>query len=370
MKLIEADGKRILKDAGIAVPLSWMPDNVTAFPVYLKAQVLQGRRGQLGLVRYCADRAALERNVREITEALKDLPSAGFICEMDTPHVSEWLLAIHLDRANGNIVASVSDAGGMDVAHAASHPLSSAEDVDVLGLSSGVAETLKKMFVAFIKNDALHLEINPLACLVDGSCIALDAKVELDDAAAFRHPEWAEFHALSESGRRLSEREEAYAKRQEQAGHRGTLGRYVELDGDIALVLSGGGASLVAIDALKAAGGKPANYVEMSGNPDPEAVREAAKIVLSKPSIKAIWIAGSFANFTDIQATVGATLQAIAELGLTVPIVIRRDGPNAEAAQADALAWGKTRGCDVRFDLAEIDLDASAQAVVAASKGV
>ena len=105
---------------------------------------------------------------------------------------------------------------------------------------------------ALVKDqDALSVEINPLAVLADGSCIALDAKVELDDAAIGRHPEWESFVRLPTTDTPPTARELAYASFLEEGGHRGTFGRYVELDGDIALILSGGGASLVALDALQ-----------------------------------------------------------------------------------------------------------------------
>ena len=181
-----------------------------------------------------------------------------------------------------------------------------------------VPEILSKLKAAMEKNDALSIEINPLAILADGSYVALDAKVELDGAAAFRHPEWSELHRLATP---------------------------IELDGDIAVILSGGGASIVALDALQRAGGRPANYIEMSGNPDPESVRRASKIVLAKPGIRAIWIAGSYANFTDIQATVDATLAAADDVNLRVPVVIRRDGPNAEEASKTRRAGLKNAAC-------------------------
>jgi citryl-CoA synthetase large subunit len=147
----------------------------------------------------------------------------------------------------------------------------------------------------------------------------------------------------------------------EELGHRGTFGRYVDLDGDIVLVLSGGGASLVALDAIHAAGGRAANYLEMSGNPEAESVKKVMSVVLGKPGIRAMWIAGSFANFTDIDATVMAVLDAVRDSGLHVPIAIRRDGPNADAAVVHATEWSEMYGIPVRFDRADVSLEESAQ---------
>lgn len=361
MKLIEADGKKILKEAGIAIPMFSKSWNEVVFPAYIKAQVLHGRRGQRGLVQRCGKIEDAESTTKDFIVKLSGLDNAAYIWEQEIPHVSEWLVAIHLDTEQGGIVVSFSDKGGMDVSEADTRMIASEEDIEKLGLPAGVKNTLKKMYVAFFKQDCIHLEINPLAVLDDGSCVALDAKVELDDAALFRHPEWDEFCWLSKKGKRLSDREEEYVLLLESSGHRGTLGRYVELDGDIAMILSGGGASLVAIDALIAAGGSPANYVEMSGNPDPDMVRKASNIVFSKPGLNAVWIAGSFANFTDIQFTVNAVLDAMRESGLRVPVVIRRDGPSADLAKADAEKWGKDLGIPVRFDRADVDLDMSAK---------
>jgi succinyl-CoA synthetase beta subunit len=368
MKLIEADGKRLLRDAGIAIPRTVGVDEVQAFPVFVKAQILQGHRGQRGLVRKCENAEMLQRAVTELTAQLRDIPNAGLICEEEVVHETEWFVSIDIDRLAGKSRVSFSPNGGMDVERAEHRVIAAEEDIASIDIPSGVRDVLRLLYHAFPSSDALRLEINPLACRADGSCVALDAKVELDDAAAFRHPEWATYTVLSEQPRERSPRELAYAELLTQAGHRGTLGRYVELDGDIAMILSGGGASLVAMDALKRAGGTPANYVEMSGNPDPEQVFRAASIVLSKPGIRAVWIAGSFANFTDIQVTVNAVLRAITEIGLRVPVGIRRDGPHADDAQTDAIRWASDQGIPLRFDRAEVDLDTSARAIVEASR--
>ena len=376
MKLLESDGKKILRKAGLAVPPGLlMPYSITsgpwygAFPVMLKAQVLQGRRGKRGLVRQCENQDEIAVALREMKNQLSPETCGGFLCESVILHAEECLVSFWID-AVGQICAGVSEAGGASVQKIQTYPLTSVASADSLPVPAVIKDVIRKLYPIISAEDILELEINPLAVLTDGTCVALDAKIEVDDAATFRHPEWADYGRGSSSARAPTEREKAYAFFQQSTGHRGTLGRYVELDGDIACVLSGGGASLVAMDALKRAGGRAANYVEMSGNPDPERVRAAVKIVLSKPGIKAIWIAGSCANFTDIKATVGATLQAISDLGLNIPIVIRRDGPNAMAAQEDAHRWAAEQGVSLRFDLAETDLDESARAVVSAANNL
>jgi succinyl-CoA synthetase beta subunit len=375
MKLIERDAKHLLRAYGIAVPahafLSIDDDHVAGacasvrFPVYLKPQVLQGRRGQSGWIRRCESEADVAVQIGELRRALGSTPCAGFLCEEAVPCVTEYLAGVDLDAQRGCYRASFSSNGGADVSGAATWPIVTEERIGQIPAPAHIRDVIFRLYDLVRSEDAISAEINPLVVRSDGSSVALDAKIELDDAAIFRHPERERFCTLSQTGKNLSERERAYLQLLENVGHRGTLGRYVELDGEIAVILSGGGASLVAMDALISAGGQPANYVEMSGNPDPASVYEASRIVFSKPGLKAVWIAGSFANFTNIQTTVNAALRAFQDSGLGIPVVIRRDGPNAEAARSDAIAWGRARGVPVQFDLADVDLNQSAQAVVA-----
>ncbi|MCR4278625.1 MAG: hypothetical protein NUV81_01835 [bacterium] len=375
MKLIEAEAKKILQLAKIAIPrsilISFKEVNFVdhcksmQFPVLLKPQLIQGGRGKKGWIRLCESVDDVRDQITDLRQMIGDIPCAGFLFEEAVPHEKEYLVGMEPDHERGCYRATFSLDGGIAVSNVKTWPIVIKEDVTSIAVSQSIRNLFANLYDMMRSADVVRAEINPLAVLLDGSCVALDAKIELDDAATFRHPEWQMLTHLSQTGKRPSERETAYACLLERVGHRGTLGRYVEMDGDIAMVLSGGGASLVAIDALISAGGCPANYVEMSGNPDPDTVREASKIVFSKPGIKTVWIAGSFANFTDIQATVNAVLQAISDIGLRVPVVIRRDGPNAEAARADATAWGERHGIAVRFDCADVDLDESARAVVA-----
>lgn len=375
MKLIETDGKKMLSEAGIPVPSSVfipfgvgvLPDDVQ-YPLYVKAQVLQGHRGQQGFVRQCLNDQQTRQALVDMTASFGGIPCAGFRLETEILHDEEWFVSFDIDRAEGCIRLNVSAAGGVNVSTVQSCFVTSSEDIRCLNVPEQLHTVLQYLYGVFVQQDVLQLEINPLVRVGDGSYLALDAKIEIDDAASARHPEWSAYTVLSETGRVLSERELSYAQLLLEGGYRGTLGRLIELDGDIAVILSGGGASLVALDALKKAGGKPANYVEMSGNPDPEYVRRAARIVLSKPGLRAIWIAGSYANFTDINVTVSAVLAAIGDLDLCVPIVIRRDGPHAAEAKQAALQWAVERGVSLQFDRADTDLETSAQAVVIASR--
>lgn len=370
MKLIEADGKRLLKEAGIEVPAGvFLSLDATAWPagapwpgpVYVKSQVLQGRRGKLGLLRRCARPDGLPAALDELRQTLGAIPCAGFLCEPECATAAEWFLSVDYDRAAAEPRVAVTAMGGANVFAATSF---AARDFALQKYPPEIKDVIRRLLQLAEKNDAWRAEINPLAERVGGGFVALDAKIELDDAAAFRHPEWKDLHVLPALGRAATERERAYDEFLKQAGHRGTFGRYLELDGDVALILSGGGASLLALDAMRAAGGRAANYLEVSGNPEPESLREAAKIVLSKPGLRGVWIAGSFANFTDIQATCGAVLRAVDDLGLVVPIVIRRDGPNADAALRESLRWSASHGVPLVFHRADTSLEDSARVLL------
>lgn len=376
MLLIEHDGKQLLRSLGISIPEGVFASLEEAESVfggvdwshawYLKAQVLQGRRGKSGLVRRVGSAVELKEAVGAIRELLGATPCAGLVCDPEAAHESEWLVSCDLDREEGFLRVNYSAQGGMGVEGAMSRVIRSEKDWESVDVPLAIKDVLQKLHGAMILHDTLSIEINPLAILADGSCLALDAKVELDDAAWSRHPEWADFvsHKLRAIGK--TEREMAFNALLDSAGHRGTMGRYVELDGDVAVILSGGGASLLAMDALMRVGIKPSNYLESSGNPDPESLRKAAAIVLSKPGLKALWIAGSFANFTDIQATVMAVLGAMDDTGVRLPVVVRRDGPNADVAQEEAAAWAKERGVVLTFHRGDTDLELSSQAVAQA----
>jgi succinyl-CoA synthetase beta subunit len=230
-------------------------------------------------------------------------------------------------------------------------------------LPLSIVSLVQSLQTILVSSDALSIEINPCVLTVAQEAIALDAKIELDEAASFRHPEWQAFSPLSRYGSVASSREQAYMDLLMQT-NRPLLGKYVELSGTIAVILAGGGASLVAMDALTLAGGRAANYLELSGNPDPAFLHQAAMIAFSHPQIEAIWIAGSFANFTDINATVRAILRAVEDTGLHVPVVIRRDGPNANTAEESTSAWARRTGIPLVFQRGSVDFTESAAALV------
>jgi succinyl-CoA synthetase beta subunit len=367
MKLIEFDGKRLLRDIGISIPRGsfFAFNDALSVPgpgaCYVKAQVLGGRRGRSGLVKRVDRPEDIPGAITDILLRLKETPCAGWLAEEDVPHEREYLAAMDIDRQEGLLRFTLSEQGGMDVQEGSSFVLQHPSDAALRDLPEGIRDIASKLGQAMVDHDLLHAEINPLAELADGSFMALDAKIETDDAAAFRHPEWEAFVSLPASGRERTSFERAYDAFRKEVGHRGTFGNMIELDGDLALILSGGGASLMALDAIARAGGKPANTCEFSGNPERDAVRRGAAILFKKPGIRGIWIAGSYANFTDIRETVMGMLEAIEDAGIRVPVVIRRDGPRRDEAEREARLWASQHGVPLLFHGGAVSFEASAK---------
>ena len=313
MKLLERDGKKILRDAGIAAPREFV------FPAVVKPQILSGRRGERGLIRH----------IQSEVELTEDERGKKFLCEEFIVHEKEFYIACTIDRAVGDYQILFSEVGGGAVTPA---------DMTT-NIPEKFSAIARALLAAAKKNDATLIEINPLV-EVAGTLIALDAKVELDDAAAARHPEWALYKQS------------------------GITPKNILLDGNIACIFFGGGASLLALDALFAAGARPANFTEISGNPSYGAVRAIAAQVLSAPKIIAVWIAGSHANFTNVFETVRAVLAAYEVAKLSCPIIIRRDGPLTTEAENYAFAWAERNDIKLIFDRIDISFSESAKLLI------
>jgi succinyl-CoA synthetase beta subunit len=223
---------------------------------------------------------------------------------------------------------------------------------------------VEKTYACFVKNDAELVEINPLAeILVNDKpeFKALDAKIILDDAAISRH----EFAFPQRTGFRPLTEMEKHARAIDAQSHRGVAGRtLLELDGDIAFLSSGGGASITCLDALLTYGGRPANFAEYSGNPERSKVYALAKLVLSKPGLKGLWVVGPTANFTDVYETLGGIMDAIIELKPAFPIVIRRAGPRDVEAKALVEQVAKDHSLDMVFFGEEMPMTESARVLL------
>ncbi len=348
MILYEFEGKKILKDAGVEIPEADLIDSPNQkvnlkFPVVAKAQVLSGKRADVGGILFAANGEELEKALKEIfSKTINKEKVEKVLVEEKADIKEEYYLSLSYDTESRGPVLTISSSGGTGIEGRESktfvldplNPEESLEKLDLLGVEK---EVVRKILKPFFEGDLLLLEINPLIKTEDGNWMALDAKIKTDDTAKSRHPEW-DFSPRSAPGHNPTERE-VEAKKIDEGDYRGTAGStYFDLDGDIAILASGGGASITAMDALIASGGKAANYTEYSGNPPKEKVEKLTKIVLSKPGLNGLWIVGALANFTDIYETLSGFMDGLRyaqkELNQKIdyPIVIRRAGPNDKKA--------------------------------------
>ncbi|MBI2023006.1 acetate--CoA ligase family protein [Candidatus Giovannonibacteria bacterium] len=346
MILYEFEGKKILEEAGINVPKSRLikslkADFAVASNIVLKAQTLTGKRKDAGGIIIVSNADEAKSAVYKMFDSsINGEKIESILAEEKIEYSgSEYYISISYDTESREPVLMFSDEGGTGIEDRKSSvfPIDPKNPLEHVPALAGLPDELvKKIIRLFFDGDCLLLEINPLV-LSEQGYVALDAKIKLDDAASGRHKEW-NFPTRSISGRPPTEREIA-AKKIDEGDYRGTAGSaYFDLSGDIAVLASGGGGSLTALDALFAAGGRPANYTEYSGNPPKEKIEKLAKIVMSKPGLCGLWIVGAIANFTDIYATLSGLMEGLrsAEKELVkkfdFPIVIRRGGPRDKEA--------------------------------------
>lgn len=343
MILYEYEGKQLLQQHGINVPdseLTDTPDYNTKlpFPVILKAQVLSGKRAEAGGIIKVEVPNQISNRLKALFEStINNEQVSNVLIEEQIEFDQEFYLSVSYDTDTRGPIITISHSGGTGVEdrRVTSFPVDPLHPNDLPEEFNGLLPKLVKLF---FDQDLILLEINPLVRTHQG-WMALDAKIKLDDSAAARHPEWQKYPPRSAPGHAPTSRETA-AKKIDEGDYRGVAGSaFFDLPGDIAVMASGGGASLVALDALITAGGHPANYTEYGGNPPKEKVAKLTQIVLDKPGLHGLWVVGALANFTNIYQTlqgfVEGLRQAQTELGIKFdfPIVIRRAGPNDTEAR-------------------------------------
>lgn len=348
MNLPEYKGKELFVQYGIQVPKGKVVSVRTAKmpfvgPFVLKSQVLSSDRRKKGGVVF----GKIESEFQKAKRALFQTPIDGevpqeLLFEEQIVAKRELYLSFSYDTEARAPALSVSKTGGSGVKKATVAPI----DL-VVGFSDFVVrdalfragleptKELKSVIHAlwqlFVQEHALVAEINPLFETQGGNYIAGDAKVVLDD------------NVVATDDR-----------------------PFLDLPGDIAVLASGGGASMINLDALMRAGGEPANYVEYSGNPLASVVEELTVKVLSKPGLKGCWTVGGTANFTDIFETMSGFVAGLRRVRPkpTYPIVIRRDGPRREEAFVMLQKVAKEEGYDFHLFGPETPMSQSAEEMV------
>jgi succinyl-CoA synthetase beta subunit len=356
MHLHEYQAKQLFSEYGIPVPegrllesadeASGLAAALTGSAWVVKAQVHAGGRGKGGGVKLVEDIKSLEETVRTLlgsrlvtpqTDA-EGLPVNSVLVEQTVPIAREIYFGMLVDRTRERIGLMASKSGGMNIEEvAASDPAAIVtETVNpavglqgyqcrnlafALGLSGKQIGSFSKLLQAayrlMLDVDAGLLEINPLVVTEAGELVALDAKVDLDDNALFRHPQLAELHDASQE----DEREHAAA----QHGL-----NYIRLNGNIACMVNGAGLAMATMDIIKLHGGMPANFLDVGGGATAEKVAEAFKLILSDPRVEAILV-NIFGGIVRCDLIAEGILQAIREVSVTVPVVVRLEGTNAAA---------------------------------------
>ena len=376
MNLFEYEGKNLFEKHGIRVPrralVRSLDDIETAYAsigvadVVVKSQILAGKRGKSGGIKFCSTLEEVRAAIGSLLgTTLRGYEVKAVLIEEKLAIAEEHYISVTYDTSVRAPLFVYSSAGGMEIEDAPESAITrrtlDVRTVDTPGIQPFAAEAWN----CFLAEDARVVEINPLVKTVNGQWYAADAKVALDDDAFFRHPEWKELEPRTSLPRPPTEREIAAAKIDEgEAYYRGTASKYIEMDGDIAILFSGGGASIANMDALVKAGGKPANYTEYSGNPPREKVAALAKVVLSKPGLKGLWIAGGVANFTNVAETFQGIVDALDEIKPSYPIVVRRAGPNEEEGMKIMRECGERNGLNIKLFGKETSMSETAGVLV------
>lgn len=354
MILTEFEGKQLLAAQGLKIPKGVLVSQ-EAFssdlkqvigklqcPAFVKAQVLHGNRALQGLVKEAHHKAELEKIISDFFSQ-KDSsgqPISQVLIEEAISFENQKYVALTYSTRSRSIIAQYSTDGGEGMDERGSslktQELSILSEPTSFEPAPALLEIIKKLWRVFVENDATLVEINPL--VKNGETwFCLDAKIEVEDVAAYRHPEWEQYPKRSDMGRPPTKRE-TQAHQVSRSDHRGVAGEsFFEFPGgEIGVLAAGGGASILAMDALLAHGLKPANYTEHSGNPPREKVKALTDVILSIPNLKGLFVVGTNANFTDIYETLSGVVDSLLEHDLPnqFPVLFRRGGPRWQEAFA------------------------------------
>ncbi|BBF65443.1 MULTISPECIES: ADP-forming succinate--CoA ligase subunit beta [Acidithiobacillus] len=385
MNLHEYQAKRLLAEEGVPVPRA-----IPAFSVreavnqarelggpawVVKAQVHAGGRGKAGGVRMVDSIAQVEKAAQELLG--KPLVTAqtgpqgqhvaALLIEEPSRIARELYLALMVDRGQARITFLATREGGVDIEELAASRPEALHRVVVepstgflpfqarqigfrFGLDASQVQQLTRimqgMYRLAQRLDALMVEINPLAITAEGRLLALDAKVVMDDNALYRHPESDElFDSTQQDGREITARQFGL--------------NYISLEGNIGCMVNGAGLAMATMDLIKLHGGDPANFLDVGGGAAADKVNQAFKLILSDTRVKAILV-NIFGGITRCDLLAEGIIQAAAEVGLHLPVVVRLEGTRKEEGMA------LLRGSGLSLITADGLADAAMKAVAAA----
>lgn len=372
MNIHEYQAKEILKKYGVKVQEGYVantPEEAAQVAQKLnketgtswyviKAQIHAGGRGKGKIQQTGSNGVVLAKSLDEVPEKAKNILGGTLVTHQTGPEgkvvnkiliaqdvyypgksePKEYYLGVLLDRATGSNVIMASTEGGMDIEEVAEHtpekivkewidpaiglqPFQARKIAFSLGLEGNAFKEMVKfvnsLYNAYMATDASMFEINPVLKTSDDQILAVDAKVNLDDNALFRHPQLAELRDISEED-----------PLEVEAGESGL--NYVKLDGNVGCMVNGAGLAMATMDIIKLSGGEPANFLDVGGSANAQTVEAGFRIILKDPNVKAILI-NIFGGIVRCDRVANGVVEAYKKIGnIQVPIIVRLQGTNAE----------------------------------------
>ncbi|MFF2908544.1 ADP-forming succinate--CoA ligase subunit beta [Paenibacillus sp. NPDC057934] len=353
MNIHEYQGKEVLKKYGVAVPngkVAYTVEEAVAAAeslstpvVVVKAQIHAGGRGKAGGVKVAKNLDEVRSYAAEILGKTLVTHQTGpegkvvkrLLIEEGCQIVKEYYIGLVVDRGTGRVVMMASEEGGTEIEEvAATNPEKIFKEIidPAVGLQTFQARKLaysiaipselvnkavkfmQALYLAFVDKDCSIAEINPLVVTGDGNVMALDAKLNFDSNALFRHKDILELRDLEEE-----DEKEIEASKYDLS--------YIALDGNIGCMVNGAGLAMATMDIIKYYGGEPANFLDVGGGATTEKVTEAFKIILSDSKVNGIFV-NIFGGIMRCDVIANGVVEAAKQLGLTKPLVVRLEGTN------------------------------------------
>jgi succinyl-CoA synthetase beta subunit len=354
VKIHEYQAKAILREGGVPVPAGEVADTPAAARaiaerlggrVVVKAQVHAGGRGKAGGIKIADDPGGAEAAARAILGMRLKTPQTPpegievrkVLVEEASSVARELYLSVTLDRARASHVVMASEAGGMEIEEVAArhpekiirewaHAALGLQDFQArrvaLGIGLGGEQfkqgvgLIRNLFRLYLAKDCSLVEINPLVVTKDGRVLALDAKLNFDDNALYRHPEVTALRDTHEEDPLDVEASKFNLN-------------YIRLTGNVGCMVNGAGLAMATMDIIKLAGGEPANFLDVGGGASAEQIENAFRILSSDPSVKAVFI-NIFGGILRCDRLAEGMIAAVKKLGLRLPVVVRMEGTNVE----------------------------------------
>ena len=362
MKIHEYQAKELLKKYGIAIQdgeviesinqseeaIEKVASRFNTSQFVIKAQIHAGGRGKGGGVKFSPNKEKAIENIKAILgmtlKTHQTGPEGQLVRKVMVAEAldiaSEFYVAITLDRSKGQNVIMVSTEGGMDIEEVAETspekikrvwvdpgqgliPFQARQLAYALGLEGDLfkqgVKFFQKLYTCYVETDASIVEVNPLVITEQGNLVALDAKFNFDGNALYRHADIVAYRDTDEEDPTEVEADSFNLN-------------YIKLEGNVGCMVNGAGLAMGTMDIIKLKGGEPANFLDVGGGANVETVKNGFRIILSDPSVKAVLV-NIFGGIVRCDRVANGIIQAVQELDLSVPVVVRLAGTNADLAK-------------------------------------